>query len=567
MGPRLTAAIGRHRATLAAAILLVGLTLVVFWPALGHELLSNWDDPLYVRDNVHIHGLTVANLVAAFTRVQVANYAPLPLVSYMIDWELWGLDPFGFILTNLLFHAATGVLVFLLLAELDGAKGWPFAAACLFLLHPVQVESVVWVSQRKTVMVGFFLVLSLWAYVRRRRAEPRPARRLYAVALATFLLALLSKPVAAVLPLYLAAYELCLGSEVPIRHRLRATVPFFVVALVLGLVSVASQTDAGVAPGYHGGSAFATFLTMLPILLMYVRMVLVPSGLSVWYDPPVRTAVDGVAVVSAVLVGLLLLLGVWLYRRWRHGCFWYLTFFLGLLPVLQLIPLVTLVQDRYLYVPMLGAAALLAAALLPEPPAGTPRPRRQLVGLGVVIVGITACVLQTRERIAVWQNSETLWRDAVAKAPAAPMPYAALGDVALNRGDLDAAVKLLEAAIALASERAGQPGGDLIYGHNIAPDRVKLAVAYQRRGMIREAERELRGVLALEPDFPLANHNLGVLLVYNGNPTEGLGHLEKAVELAPENPRYREDLAEVRRRLAAGEVPSSNAAPVSPEMR
>ena len=531
-----------HKIDLGIMILLAAVSLMVYWPALGHDFLSNWDDPYYVVNNDTTHGLSWAHLGAAFSRSYAGGYTPLPLVSYMLDFELWGLDATGYVLTNVVLHAANGLLLFLLLRRLFGRKPWTVATALLFLLHPVQVESVAWISERKNVLAMFFLLITLTAYLWHRPPHAARSLRLCAITLASFLMALLSKSVAVVLPLFLVAIELCVLSGLPVVRRLRATLPLFALAGTFAAITVLTQSKAGIAEGYHGGSPFATVLTMLPILIMYVRMVLWPAGLSAWYDPPVRTEIDGVAVVSAGLILLLVLVGTWLFVRKRTLCCGYLIFFIGLLPVLQIIPLVTLIHDRYLYVPMLGAAVFLCRGLLERVAWDAPLSARQGSAALVVMGSIAMCVVVTRGRLDVWKNAETLWTDALRKSPGAPLPYGALADVALDNCNPDSAGAFLQTAIALAAERAKKPGGDLVYTRLVAGFHVKLARVYEHKGRIDEAEAELRSVLVDHPENAVAHHNLGVLLWRKGDIAGGTNYLEAAVSLDPGNGVFLSDL-------------------------
>src|ERR1700730_5785277 len=161
-------------------ILLVGIVWIVFGQTLGHEFV-NYDDDEYVRENPRINnGLTLDGIQWAFTHVHAANWHPLTTISHMLDCQLYGLQPWGHHMTNVLLHAAAAIFLFLALRQLTGAH-WPGAfVAAVFAIHPLRVESVAWVAERKDVLSGVFFMLTLWAYARFARSN-RPARWLYSI--------------------------------------------------------------------------------------------------------------------------------------------------------------------------------------------------------------------------------------------------------------------------------------------------------------------------------------------------------------------------------------------------
>src|SRR5208337_146549 len=144
---------------------LVGITLVVYAASMGHKFLLNWDDSIYVVNNESIRGLSWVHLKEAFTQFYGGNYAPIQIISYIVDYTLWGLRPAGFIFSNVLIHIINGVLFYVLLVYLTRRKALGFLAAFIFLLHPVQVESVVWISQRKNLLAMLFFLVSFLFYI------------------------------------------------------------------------------------------------------------------------------------------------------------------------------------------------------------------------------------------------------------------------------------------------------------------------------------------------------------------------------------------------------------------
>ncbi|HEY5976087.1 MAG TPA: tetratricopeptide repeat protein [Geobacteraceae bacterium] len=426
------------RSYLLPALLLVLATGAVYSGTLGHQFLLNWDDELYVTGNEAIRGFSLDHLHQAFTRYYVGNYAPLQIVSYMLDYSLWGLDPRGFHLTNLLLHTLNGLLFYLLVFRLQGDRWWAMAAAGVFLCHPVQVESVAWVSQRKNLLAMGFFLLAFLAYVNYRGTG---RAGWYWGSMGAFLLALLAKSVAVVFPLALVGYDLCFRGPTERRHWLRDKLPFVGVALLAALLAVRSQASdfGGGLTAYHGGSPLITMLTMLPVLLSYLSLLFWPSRLAAVYVPVMRTGLDG-PVILALLVLCLLAGAGWFWAR-RGGrrdlAFWLGIFFVGLLPVSQIVPLVTLMNDRYLYFPMLGFAALVTA--WPRPLLARLGPAWRLPVVAVTLLLVTVLALATQRRLPVWRDSLSLWSDAVTKAPDSNVAWMGMADVYLRQGKLDLA--------------------------------------------------------------------------------------------------------------------------------
>jgi Tfp pilus assembly protein PilF len=439
------AGIRPHLLPLATLLVLVA---AVYWRVWDHSFLVNWDDNVYVTGNEAAHGLSLPNLRAAFTRFFVGNYAPLQIVSYMVDYDLWGLRAGGFLLTNVLLHGASGLLFYALLVRLHGRRLWAFVGAFVFLLHPVQVESVAWVSQRKNVLAMVFFLLALLLY--RVYAEGGPRRRhAYAGALAAFILALLAKAVVVVLPLLLVCLDLCFLERGAARRRLADKLPFILAAAGVGVLTLVSQ-DAAIGGGrseYWGGSLGTTLLTMVPVTVRYLGMVLWPRSLSPAYAQPFKDGVDGSVALSALVLCVLAAGTVWLFRRDRRLAFWPLFAGIAFLPVSQVVPLVTLMNDRYLYFPILGAAALAGAgASIARDHLGRQGRRICLAATALLLLPLPYF---SQRQAAVWADTTTLWRHAVTVEPACSLAWLGYGHSLMNDGYPREALDALLRAYAL----------------------------------------------------------------------------------------------------------------------
>jgi tetratricopeptide (TPR) repeat protein len=447
MSPRTV--LQRLRPHAGALLLLFAATFALYAQALHHDFLINWDDQKYVTGNEAVRGFATEHLRTAITTFFVGNYAPLQILSYMLDYSLWGMRPAGFILTNILFHTANGLLLYLLVVRISGSRTTAGLAAAIFLLHPVQVETVAWVSQRKTLLALFFFLLSLHGYVSFRSREEERGRGSYLFSLATFMCALAAKVAAIHLPFLLVVYDRYCAPRERRRTLFLPVLPFFVLALVAAVVALVSQSSefGGGRGGHPGGSALSTLYTMAPVFLDYGRLLVWPASLSAIYRPAVRTTADATVVVAFLALLLAVLLLVWLCRRHRNLFFWALLAVFGFVPVAQIVPLVTFMNDRYLYFPLVGGSVLMAApvAFIFGSAGGW---RRVSVGFAVLALLLLLAFLSWR-RIEVWQDSLSLWGDTVQKAPDSPLAVVSYGEALLAAGNRDAARACFALALSL----------------------------------------------------------------------------------------------------------------------
>jgi protein O-mannosyl-transferase len=484
-GEKVTLRTGEKQPSTLALHLLAGLVVVaaafaIYWQLLGHEFLSNWDDDKYVTANEAVKGISFAHLRAAFTRAYVGNYAPFQIISYMVDHSVWGLRASGFYLTNILLHAMNGLLLYALVHRCQRSWYAAVIAALLFVVHPVQVESVAWISQRKNLLAMTFFLLALLLYAAYRE-RGRLARAAYLCSLLAYAAALLTKSVTVILPVVLVLYDL----RQPARQERRFAdkVPYLLAAAgaaALTLVTQRAELEGGRA-AYHGGSPWNTLLTMLTVLTRYLQNIIWPARLSAFYQVPIRTGVDGQVLLGAALLATAAVVGVILFRRQRQLFFWYALFFVGLAPVSQVVPIVTLMNDRYLYFPLLGVAASCGLVLaFPQLAGRWRRPAATLACAVVILLGLAAF-----QRARVWTDAITLWQDAVAMNPDSKTVFIGLAEAYHNAGRLDEARPAYLSALSLS------PGDPNVLNN--------LGVLYLDKGEPLKARPFLEQVLAEDP--------------------------------------------------------------------
>ncbi len=544
--------------------ILVLITFSIYWQALGHHFLVLWDDRSYVTGNMIIKGLTWQNIKAAFSHFYFYNYAPIHLISYMFDYTLWGLRPAGFIFTNIFLHAANGILLYSLLIKLLRRRLPALTAALIFLIHPVQVESVAWISERKNVLSLFFFLVAFYCYLLYRENKGRFYWEFYACSLGAFLLSLLTKATGVVFPLVLLAFDLCFPQKRNRKVWLLDKIPFLLAAFAAALITIKSQSPeiGGGTTSYHGGTPFTTLFTMMPVFVRYLGMTFWPTNLSATYSPSIRTGIDLEVTVSAILLLLIIALGIFLYYRKRDLSFWLLLFFLGLLPVSQIVPLVTLMNDRYLYLPMVGASAFLASLLFMA--IRKDSERKKIVKATVILVFLVFlahCFISTIKRIPVWQNDRTLWQDAIRKIPYSPKAHYQYAHVMELEGNIDEAIREYETGLKLSplpSERyflalLYQKRGlwdKAIEQYTLALSQMPgflearngLALLYMRMGMMNQAIEHYRLGLAYKPDWAKGHNNLGAAYARKGDADNALEHFEIAAKLDPQDPEIHYNL-------------------------
>lgn len=397
-------------------LLLFLLAAVVYGRMLGNDFQGNWDDNWNILFNDTIRSFSMQHIHTAFTSFVIGAYVPLQTLSFMLDHALWGYNPGGFHATSILIHTVNALLIYRLFYRLHADRLLSLAGSALFLIHPVQVESVAWISDRKTLLAMMFFLLGWEGYCRYRSATSGKARWwAYAASLTFFALALLSKSIAVIMPGVLLLFDFCFyhGER---RVRLLDKIPYVAVAGVIAAVTmIGFSTPEGGSVSYHGGTFLATFYSMLPVFCRYLGMLVWPANLSAAYAPTIHHSPDGTVAAAALLLSILLIVSVLLYRRERRLGFWVLFSVAAIFPVSQLIPILTMMADRYLYFPMVGVSALAGSgAVWLRDRIGASLHKALYV---LLLLPFVALSIASFQRAAVWHDSLTLWSDAVAKEP------------------------------------------------------------------------------------------------------------------------------------------------------
>jgi hypothetical protein len=496
---------------LVVCLLLTAFTLAVFWQVQFNDFIL-YDDPSYVTSNRHVQsGLTGRGIFWALTTTDVSNWHPLMWLSLMLDFDLFRLNPAGYHWTNLLFHVANVILLLTVLKRMTGDLWRSSLVAALFAIHPLHVESVAWISERKDVLSTFFWILTMWAYI---RYTERPEARNYLLVIAAFVLGLMAKPMLVTLPFVLLLLDVWplrrlripfTGSEETLSadredrritwfHALWEKMPLFFLSVLSGVITYLVQKSWKSVGSLDMFPLEIRMVNALISYVHYIRKMFWPSDLSFFYPYVVWWSPWLVVGVALLLAGLtILVLRVRGTRPYLAvGWLWYLG---------TLVPVIGFVQvgsqamaDRYTYVPLIGLFMMIAWGV-PEL-LGKWRFRKPLLSVlsGVILFVLAVCSWQ---QVQHWRNSVTLF----------------------------------EYALSVTS------------GNYLAHNNVGVALSLA--GRTEEAVRHYSAALQIKPDYADAHNNLGVTLAAQGKVDEAIDHYAAALRIFPNHEKARINLATV----------------------
>jgi tetratricopeptide (TPR) repeat protein len=550
----------RFPAWLLAALLALA-TVALYWPATHHDFI-NFDDPDYVTANVHVqNGLTPGNIQWAFSHLVSSNWHPVTMLSHMLDCQLFGLKPGAHHLVSVLFHAANTALLFALLRSLTGAVWRSALVAALFALHPLHVESVAWISERKDVLSTFFGLLCLMAYVcyvEKSTAHSPQSKGFYVLALLFFALGLMSKAMLVTWPFVLLLLDWwplqrfkVQGSGFRVRSLVVEKIPFFALAAAASVVTYVAQKQGGAVVMVGNLPLGARMGNALVSYCRYLEKLFWPTDLAVFYPHPIHWPVAKVVTAGVFLAGISALVFM---RRQRQpfmlmGWLW----FVG-----TLMPVIGLVQageqamaDRYTYIPSVGILILTIWGAH-ELARGWRHHAMVLAPTGTAAVVL--CVVLTRRQLGYWQDSETLFRHALDVTRNNYIALDNFGNALFDKGRIDEAIRQFQEALRLKPDDANahynlgaalgamgqydeaipQFQTAIRLKPNDAWDYFDLGVALDKEGRTDEAIRQFQTALRLKPDDPKARFNLANALAKKGQTDEAISQYREAVRLKPD---------------------------------
>jgi Flp pilus assembly protein TadD len=580
-------------------LLLVAVTLVVYWPVTRYDFV-NYDDPDYFSSNTHVQaGLTSDNVVWAFCTGYAGNWHPLTWLFLMLDRELSGPGPAGPHFTNLLFHLANTVLLFLLLRQLTGlrhdqsasstqaAANWRSAfVAALFALHPLHVESVAWISERKDVLSTFFGLLALVFYTRyaqkRSRVEgrassatteslaldPRLSTLDYYLTLFFFALGLMSKPMLVTLPFLMLLLDYwplerfkVQGSRFKVQSLIWEKIPFFVLSMISCVVTFIAQQKGGAVVKLVRIPMTGRIENAFVSYARYLDKTLWPAALANPYPHPGHWEFP-LVIYSVALVAGLSAIAVLFARRFPFfftGWFW----FAGtLVPVIGLVQVgIQSMADRYTYVPLIGLFIIFVWGLA-ETGMSRHVPKTLIAVLTAMVLVVSA--LRTRNQLSYWQNNETLFRHTLAVTENNYLAYNNLGTWLSKKGQIAEAMDCFHKSLQINPDNS-----DVLYnlGNAFAklgnwdeainnyqralqitpnqPDVLdNLGFALAAKKQFADAVVCFVAALKLNPDYADAHNNLATVLFIQKRFNEAVRHFREALRITPGNPQIYSNLGD-----------------------
>ena len=505
-------------------IALAGLTCLVFSQTLWHDFI-NYDDPQYVYENTKVTGgLSISGIVWAFSHIHSLNWHPLTTISHMLDCQLYGLKAGWHHFTNVLLHTLAAMLLFLALQQMTGAVWRSAFVTAVFAIHPLRVESVAWIAERKDVLSGVFFMLTLLAYLYYVRV---PRVRGYLSVVFLFACGLMCKPMLVTLPFVLLLLDYWPLDRIKgqLWKRVAEKIPLIALSAVSSVITFLVQK--GAVGRTEELPILERISNAIVSYVLYIWQMLWPVNLSVFYPHPENRLPLWEIVFCFLLLICITVTAIALRKQRPYlltGWLWYLG---------MLVPVIGLVQvgwqgraDRYTYLPQIGL--YIAATWAVTDLTALYRHQRATLSTAaiVVIAALSSCAwVQT----SYWRNSETLFRHALAVTTNNDVAENNLGIVFMGQGKLDEAISLLQSAVDLRPDNSA--------AHE------NLAKALLQKGQVADALTHYRKLLDLQPDNMEVHNIVGTVLVQQGSVQEGVEEWQKVLSVEPDNGNAMSNLA------------------------
>jgi tetratricopeptide (TPR) repeat protein len=556
-------------------IRLIGLCFVIsvfvvilYFNSLGNQF-TNWDDGM-IYQNPQVQSLDWTGVKQIFTLRKGNTYQPVRMLSYAIDYHFWKLNPMGYRITNIIFYILTSMMVFLSLkilskhlregVEEDSHLRVALFGSLLFAAHPVHVEAVTWLAARKEVLQGFFFFLAFYLYLEGRdRKGNQRYFYLWFVILSVFL-AVLSKPSAVVFPAVILVYEIARKKD-SIVAFLKSHWFFFTSAMIISgvftLLSISVMLDAGGVKPFYGKGFIQNALVSLYVFLKSIKLLFLTINYSAAYSFSVKLPVYHTKNILFALIGIsLFAASIWSLKRTKVIFFSLLFFLITLLPFLNIIPISTLLADRYVFIASFSYCFLLGtgfARLYEFRHRNFSEGFFKLLSIAVFVFILSGYSLMTIRQNTIWENSYTLWTDAVEKHPQSNMANAMVGVVYMELGMDQDAIRHLEKAVQLLPrDYLSRNNLGIVYGRSDEPEKalkefstamqlrpdndtikINLSVFYQRYKKYKKAEEVLQYLLSKNPQNGNLHFRLGLIYRDAGRYQEAVSEFLRSAELAP----------------------------------
>lgn len=509
---RVSAKILKYKNLFSIALIII-VTFFIFSPSLKNGFIQ-WDDYLYIVSNPAIKSFSFENVKSIFTSVYISNYLPLTMLSYSLDYHFYKLSPFGYHLTNLILHLLNCVLVFWLFFIISKSAGVSFITTILFAIHPLRVESVAWIGERKDVLYAFFFLGAIVSYC--RYLKERRVSRYYYIAIFLFLLSLMSKAMAVTLPLVLMLIDYFLGR----RHDkfiLIDKVPFFILSFIFGAAAIFAMGLNKYVWQKMSFDLFDKFAVAGYSIVFYLNKLFMPIGLSCLY-----VCRERVSLFYLLIIPLLIIL-FFACKRSKIIIFGAAFFLITILSVLKFVPFagITAVADRYTYIPSIGLFFIVGEGFIRLYKINTKYISfvRALLIVALVTI-ITSLSSLTYDRCKIWKDELSLWDDALQKHQYHPLTYNNRGAAYLETGEFDKAISDLTKALEM------DPCSILTLNNR--------GCAYGRQGEFGHAISDFNKSAGLDPKNTETYYKRGIIYMLNNQPEQALTDFNRVLEIDPD---------------------------------
>jgi tetratricopeptide (TPR) repeat protein len=570
----------RSKKTLIISFVIVMLAGILYFNSLGNQF-TNWDDGM-IYQNSTIRNLNWSTVQKIFAYEKANTYQPIRMLSYAVDYKFWKLNPLGYHITNILFYILTCITVFFSLKILSehlrekAATGSHLRVALfgslLYAAHPVHVEAVTWLAARKEVLQGFFFFLAFYLYLKGSERENRQRMAYFGLVLFSLLLAILSKPAAVVFPGVVLVYEIARrrGGVISFLKKHWAFVGLsLALSAIFIFILMKVMFEAGGVKHYKGFGIGSNILVCLYVFLHSIKLLIFTINYSAAYSFVVSMPVFCLKNVILMLITFsLFAIGVLSLRRTKIIFFSLFFFLVTLLPYLNIIPISTLKADRYVFIASFSFALLMGVAfdrLYAFRHEKCSEGFFKLLSATLFLFLLTGYSFMTIRQNTIWENSYTLWSDAVEKHPESSVANALMGVVYMQSGMDREAVKYLEKAVHLFPfDYLSRNNLGIVYGRLDEPERaleefaaamqlrpdddaikINLSIFYQRQGEYEKAEEVLKYLLSKSPQNANLHYRLGLIYKDAGQYEAAVSELLKSMKLAPHIINPYEDLGDI----------------------
>jgi tetratricopeptide (TPR) repeat protein len=500
---------------LIISLLLIAAILIAYWQVKDFDFIC-FDDKPYVTQNRHVQaGLTVKGFVWAFTTFHASNWHPLTWLSHMTDCELYGLNPMGHHWTSLQIHIANTLLLFFILKYMTGALWRSAFVAALFALHPLHVESVAWVAERKDVLSAFFGMLALIAYCRYAK---QPSLAGYLLIILFLSLGLMAKPMLVTLPFLLLLLDFWplarLRSETLSRLILEK-LPLFIPVIISICLTFIAQQSSGAVKSLESFSLTVRIANAFVSYASYVVKAIWPHNLTVFYPHPGNTLPLWQVFGAILLVAGASFLAIRCFKKYPYiavGLFWYLGMLVPVIGLVQVGP--QAMADRYTYMPMTGLFIIIAWGFSDL---STKWHYRKIVLTSFALIILSAFTTRTFLQLGYWRNSITLFERAVSITENNYLAHNNLGAALLEKGKPDEASLHLKKALRI------EPGCRAVL--------YNLGTALSNQGKSDEAVLHYNEMLKIDPKDAIVHNNLADVLSVQGKLNEAVLHYNEALKI------------------------------------